>query len=275
MITPELYGTLDGFYEYYKYAIDHMKERYTQLTWTTPVGPLDAWIIEADIITEHLLNEAIQYGLSVNQALSPIAFMDDWIRYGFPNVGRYPGDYEEVWLPAHLFTLTTVDDSHITQQTMRLMLRDYVLSINLEQETAYSNDWYVSLIRKRPTPQNPVQQPPVHHITNELIMGNLQTTELIFNLDQYMDKYMDTFDALRKPYNDPMGIRTQLYVRACRIKGMAKQIQVSGDLLMRYKNAQIGYQEHGIGFIPTETQKAIFAMTLFRLPVITSTFVIV
>lgn len=273
MVNANLYRTLDGFFEYYKYAVEHMRERYGAIQLEKGLEALDYWIIESEVVTEHLLNEANEYGLTVNQALAPLVFMDDWIRYNFPYIKRYSQEYDEIWLPIHLFTQTTFNEQNAPQQLTRLVLNDYILTVNPEEITAYSNDWYLVLIRKTGEVGSAIQ--PIYEITNDLSNGYANTTQHSFMLDDYIDRYMGSFDALRKPYNDAFGIRSQLFVKACRIKNLTKTITLTGSLMIKYKNTRIGHDESPGGFLPLETQKAILVLTLFHLPVITSTFVIV
>lgn len=274
MVNQTHYKTLTGFYEYYAYAINHMRERYGAVQQHHGLQALDYWLVEAETITEHLLSEASEYGFTINQALAPIVFMDDWIRFGFPYVKQYSDEYEEIHLPLHLFTETNSDERGQITQCTRVILNDYVLQVNPEEVTAYSNDWYLVLIRKKVVGDEPAQQP-IYEITNDLSNHPNTTTQHTFILDEYVDKYMGKFDALRKPYNDAFGIRIQLFVKACRIKNLAKTITMSGALMMKYKNSRIGYEESPGGFLPLEKQKAILVLTMFRIPVVSSTFVIV
>lgn len=273
MVEPHLYRTVNGFFEYYAYAIETMRQKYGALQHYHGPYALDHWMNAVEPLTESLLNKANEYGLTVTQALAPIVFMDDWIRYNFPHVKNWSDEYEEIWLPLHLFSQVNTDPQGNPTVWTRIVFTDYILELVPEEITAYSNDWFLVLVRKK-AKEGETPNQPVYEITNNLSNGSAIHTQQPFMLDDYVDKMVN--NRMGNPYGDSFGIRTQLYVKACRIKALTKHITVTGALTTRYKNTRIDHSDEAPGGSPSlETQKAIFVNTLFRIPVITCTFVIV
>lgn len=251
--------TIKAYCEYYRYATAFIISSINNsgVDYQDRYSNYDPDILK---VTEHLLDEASNSRFTIQQALSPIVFMDHMLRVGKCNILD-----DGVYFPVNLFILAdTPLGSGDLKFSVRTLFSDYIVTSDIPEYMAFTNDWYIRVGFDSQYTFTIV----------EPFGGMVENKCPSIDLDWYAGKLCE-LDVYNKPYHDPFGVLTQIHVTTTRIKSKYNYIQVNGDNLTTYLGIAKRNKIYDSAVVPRELQKAMFMQSIVNNPILSNTIVIV